>query len=101
MSAKRFSLLFATLCTLVLGSVQSFAEQPGGELTPSERHAYHACLYGTFIHSYCHFNLWGSYSAAYNECVVSNRARPVVGFQYWDVGVEDECRNFILSRRRH
>ena len=99
MRAKSFGLFLAALCILA-GTGRSFAEQPGGELTRSERSAYHACLYGTFIHSYCHFNLWGTYHAAYNECVTSNRARPAVGFQYWDVGIEDTCRDFVLSHRR-
>jgi hypothetical protein len=100
MIGKRFGFLFAVLCILAVTG-RSYAEQPGGELTPSEKRAYHACLYGTFIHSYCHFNFWGSYEAGYNECVVSNRAWPAVGFQYWNVGVEDACRGFVLSHRRH
>lgn len=73
-------------------------------LTPSEKKAYHACLYASFINDYCRFHAWGSSEAAFRECVIANGAGRVrFGFPYWGLGINDACRAVVqeghLSRR--
>ena len=96
----RYMKVVLTASWILISASPLVAQDRSGLLTQAEKRSYHACLYASYIHSYCHFNAWGSSEAAYDECVISNRAgRIAIGFSYWDVGVEDACRNVARQHR--
>jgi hypothetical protein len=49
---------------MVLNVGPAFSQ--GGLLTPAQRRAYHACLYGAWVHDYCREN-----SRAFPACVAA------------------------------
>jgi hypothetical protein len=62
-------------------------------LSPKEKRAYHACLYGSFIRDYCRYHAWGWSEAAFRECVIANGAgRIPIGLPYWRWEAYSICR---------
>jgi hypothetical protein len=69
-------------------------------LTLSEKRAYHACLYASFIADYCRFHAWGSSEAAFRECVIANGAGRIrIGFPYWGWGIYRDCGAVVQGGR--
>jgi hypothetical protein len=68
-------------------------------LTPSEKRAYHACLYVSFIENFCRFNAWGTAEAAFRECIISQGAgRLPLDVPRWGLGINDVCRAWSQAR---
>ncbi len=84
---------------LSMSSLPLFAGDGSRLLTPSERRAYHACLYASFIENYCHFHAWGSTDAAFRECIISQGAgRLPLDVPRWGLGINDVCRALSQAR---
>jgi hypothetical protein len=87
-----------TICGILISSSALLADDNSRLLSRSEKKAYHACLYGSFIDDYCRFHAWGSSEAAFYECVIANgAARSPLRYPYWGWGANDACRAFAQS----
>jgi len=69
-------------------------------LSPGEKRAYHACLYGSFINNYCRYHAWGDSEAAFRECVIANGAGRIrIRFPFWGWGAYRDCRAAVQGGR--
>ena len=95
----RFAASLLVGCYLIVGSSPVLAQDGSRLLTPAEKKVYHACLYASFINSYCRYNAWGPSAAAFQECVIANRVKRVrLAYPYWHWGVEGSCRALAQAR---
>jgi hypothetical protein len=83
---------YVVAAAVLIGSLSFFGAQPAaaGErwqlLSPRERHAYHACMFESWIQDYCHWHAW---IGRYPQCVLANRGSGYPTAGYWFS--EDYC----------
>jgi hypothetical protein len=94
----RFVAAALAACQIFISSSPLFAQEEFGLLTPAQKRAYHACLYGSFIDNHCWFHAWGSSAAAYRECVIANYAARIPPGPYWGLGINDVCRALVQTQ---
>jgi hypothetical protein len=96
----RFLAAVLAIYQIVIAPSPLLAGERSPLLTPSEKRAYHDCLYASFIDDYCRFHAWGTSEAAFRECVIANAAgRIPFGFSYWSFGTYDACRAVVQRSR--
>jgi hypothetical protein len=90
---KIWFISIVAICGILLGSSALYAQDRYGLFSPSEKRAYHACLYGSFIENYCLYHTW---EGTFRECVLANGAgRIPVRYPSWGWRITEECRLFV------
>jgi hypothetical protein len=84
---------------LPMSTIPLLAGDGSRPFSPSEKRAYHACLYASFIENYCRFHAWGATEAAFRECIISQGAgRLPLDVPRWGLGINDVCRALSQAR---